>query len=334
MTTLRIREFDPDTASSKELSEFHELMVADSKADRPGERLPTFEGAMSWLRMNFSGHGSQRYWGAWLDGSLRGWVKVELPTVEQQHAALLNLRVHPYSRRQGIGKALLKTAVATIERPVVRDSGVVLNSPGHNWEKSMGFTEVETMVLQHLFLDDADEEPRSGSLADRYQLASWTKQAPAFLLDSYAQARNAIQDSPNSSEHNPTLWTAALVRENEDRLRGEGVEQLVSVASEVTSGKVVAVTIVELHPGRKIGYLTDTCVVREHRGEGLGLAVKDAIQRKLRQEHPDIEKIQTSVHRVNSHMLRINEHLGYRTFRTIAVMQHDTTELSQHLGIT
>lgn len=57
---------------------------------------------------------------------------------------------------------------------------------------------------------------------------------------------------------------------------------------------------------------TTTLIRRDHRGHGLGLAVKQAVLAELRRSHPRVQRIHTWNADENQHMPAINEALGFR----------------------
>ena len=61
-----------------------------------------------------------------------------------------------------------------------------------------------------------------------------------------------------------------------------------------------------------IGHQHDTAVAREHRGHRLGLLLKADMLQWLRAEEPQLETIDTFNAESNSHMVSVNERLGYR----------------------
>ena len=75
---------------------------------------------------------------------------------------------------------------------------------------------------------------------------------------------------------------------------------------------MAAVTAVETDPDNpQWGHQLLTAVVRKHRGHRLGLLVKTAMLDWLAVAAPSIERIDTGNAAVNSHMIAINEELGY-----------------------
>jgi hypothetical protein len=65
-------------------------------------------------------------------------------------------------------------------------------------------------------------------------------------------------------------------------------------------------------------------VRRDARGHRLGLAVKLANLRLLQAERPDIEVLTTYNAEVNTHMIEVNERLGFRPVARLGEFQKRT----------
>lgn len=88
-----------------------------------------------------------------------------------------------------------------------------------------------------------------------------------------------------------------------------GVE---SVARHVPSGRLVAFTDIFVRSGQPdLAVQSDTLVLCEHRGNALGLAVKLANLRALQCERADVRIVRTWNADTNTHMVAINERLGF-----------------------
>ncbi|MFD0556884.1 acetyltransferase (GNAT) family protein [Stackebrandtia endophytica] len=330
---LRISTFDPTTAADGDLVPFHEIAVAMCRVDRPNDSLPSFDTVVAGLRTPYSGHRWVDYRIAEVDGRLCGWVTVSLPYPNNQDMAVLNVRVHPDHRRRGIGTRLLKAAMETVDRPIVADSGMRKDGPGHAWGLSLGLDTAQVMAIQTRRLNDTDRTAPT-SVPEGYRITGWGGGTPEALLESYARARNALNDAPSGrSRQEHRQWTPDRIREVEELARDRNVEQLVTVALKSGTDEVVASTIVELHPGRNIGFVTSTAVTAAHRGRALGRAVKMELHRRLATERRDITKVHTSVNSDNGYMLHVNRQLGYQTVSTIVTFEGETAALSRRLGL-
>ena len=95
------------------------------------------------------------------------------------------------------------------------------------------------------------------------------------------------------------------------RWRGRGAPKVNTVALDA-SGQVVAYTDVATtvhEPGK--AYQWGTLVRRDARGHRLGLALKVANLRLLQRARPDVRRLTTWNAEVNSHMVGVNERLGF-----------------------
>ena len=104
----------------------------------------------------------------------------------------------------------------------------------------------------------------------------------------------------------------AAVREREATLARQGRTKYNTVAvsadGDVVAYSDLATTVHD--PGR--AYQWGTLVLRGHRGHRLGVAVKVANLRLLQRERSDVLRLTTYNAEVNSHMITVNEALGFR----------------------
>jgi hypothetical protein len=91
-----------------------------------------------------------------------------------------------------------------------------------------------------------------------------------------------------------------------------GVTFYVTMATHTATGRPAAFTSIAVDDGHG-GWAKqqDTGVVREHRGHRLGLLVKLANARWMRESDPSLDKILTWNADSNAHMLAINHTMGF-----------------------
>jgi len=144
-----------------------------------------------------------------------------------------------------------------------------------------------------------------------YQVKSWIGPAPADLVESYAVARNAINDSPQANADENYPWTVEMVRGAEAMLARRGRELRVTVALD-TRGEVAAFTELRLSPmPGTVASTEDTATVASHRGRGLATWVKLESLRRLRAERPSVELVTTTNAAENVAILALNHRLGF-----------------------
>ncbi|HEV2591613.1 MAG TPA: GNAT family N-acetyltransferase, partial [Gaiellaceae bacterium] len=157
-----------------------------------------------------------------------------------------------------------------------------------------------------------------------YELRSWIGAAPDEFVESYALARNAIDDAPAPDGQTFPAWTVDYVRAQEEAVARRGRELRVTIA--LAGAEVVAFTEIRVSPApARIANTEDTATVPEHRGKGLSQAVKTESLRRLRADRPDVERVQTLNAEKNGAMRAVNTKLGFVPVVTLttAVLRPD-----------
>jgi RimJ/RimL family protein N-acetyltransferase len=167
-----------------------------------------------------------------------------------------------------------------------------------------------------------------------YLLREWTGPAPEEILASFATARQAISDAPaGEMTWGDPAWTPERVRLDEATRAASNAEQRVVVAVHEASGAVVGVTeLFVLAREPEHGRQQDTAVLGEHRGHGLGRAMKSAMLRRLVVEHPETVRVSTQTAADNVYMAAVNHQIGYRTLWTHSYVEADVEDLEKRLG--
>jgi RimJ/RimL family protein N-acetyltransferase len=148
------------------------------------------------------------------------------------------------------------------------------------------------------------------TLAAGYSLISWTGAVPEDRLDQVAGINAMLADAPRDASWQAEVWNAERVRSADRRITGQGLRYY-SMAALADSGEMAALSQLGADPERPgWGFQELTAVAREHRGHGLGLAVKLAMLAWLSSAEPGIQQIMTWNAEQNGHMIAINETLG------------------------
>jgi GNAT superfamily N-acetyltransferase len=335
--TVTISDLDPRSASDEDLRAYHELRVAAVAADDRQVPPLTYEGSVRRLTTPLTVYGPVRFLAAREDGRLVGLGLLGLPEEENTGIGFVEVEVHPEHRRRGIGTALLRELVGRIVRAgrgTVFSGGV--GDPGAGWPfaSAYGFKEVQRIVMQSLDIPSADRSAWNLPVAPGYRLTGWVGHAPEDLVASFAVARQAIQDAPEGdgmSFEQPD-WTVERVRAAEATHRERDVEQRVVIAVHEDSGTVAGLTEVEIRAGAPGAMQMDTAVLADHRGHGLGVAMKAELLRRLLVERPEIVRINTTTDATNTHMIAVNHKLGYRTTLSMVNVEAGAEALAARLG--
>lgn len=300
------------------------MVQASLAADLPEEPVPSRQRLLA--RLAEPGAGARML--TWLaDTGEEAAAVASARLIDQQgrdHLAEIELHVHPDHRRRGIGTALLREVTAAV---VAEGRGSLVGtvpeqSAGDVFCLRRGFA--RELVLHHLllplsdvhraWLDELVTNTRPG-----YELTGWDGPVPDALAESFAAAKDAMNDMPGSDDTRIT-WTPDRLRAMADAVAARG-DRLLTVAA-VHDRDVAGYTELAVPgDGGRRAQQYDTAVVPAHRGHGLGVWVKAEMLRRVHDEHPGVAEIETDNAGANDHMLAVNEQLGFRSYRRSYVYQ-------------
>jgi mycothiol synthase len=243
----------------------------------------------------------------WVAGDVEGFARLGI--IEGSRSAWLELVVARPSRRRGIGRALLDMAVAEARRHgCTALAGRHVTAAGAAFARSAGAEDARQDITSVLELGRAELNlvPVPG-----YCVRSWIGAAPSELIESYARARNAINDAPQANADENFEWTVDMVRGDEAMLAERGRDLRITVALDAHD-EVTAFT--ELRVSRVPGTVAsteDTATVASHRGRGLAAWVKAESLSRLRTERPNVGLVTTTNAAENAAILALNRRLGF-----------------------
>lgn len=330
---MEIREFDPAWADQSELEECHRLHVVIGP-EYTGEPAPPYDRFVAGLRTEQPGLGSATRWAAYADGRMVGFATARFPDQENGDLAMVHVTVHPDHRRRGLGTEMLRAVLPALHgRSAVEAWTVPQGGSGDAWATHLGFRSVFVTLLQRLAVHDVAPTTWDVPEPGGYHTVAWTDAAPDRYVASFADARTAIQDSPQGDYGMRTPeWTVDRVREVE-RVRAEqGVGQLVVAAVRDRDDRVAGFTELELRTRGDLAVQADTAVLAADRGHGLGRCVKARLARWLRADHPGVRTVLTSTASSNAHMIRVNHQIGFTDVRTTLVLNTPLADLAARLG--
>jgi GNAT superfamily N-acetyltransferase len=231
---------------------------------------------------------------------------------ESSPDARASIVVRPDRRHRGIGQALLRTAVDAVRAAgcrTLRGRYTDDDRDAASFAAAIGAAEGWVNLRGLLTLP---AQTVAGTV-DGFALRSWTDRTPDDLLESLADARDAINDAPSAPGLEPDRFTPARVRELEETVLRRGIQARLTVALD-PAGRVAGFT--ELRVGPEAGALAtteDTAVLAEYRGRGLAAWIKAESLRLLRADRPDVDRVVTDNAETNAAMLAVNARLGFRT---------------------
>lgn len=271
-----------------------------------------------------------------------GLAALSLPLADNTHSAFVRVVVAPHARRAGLGSRLYaaaEQAAAASGRTTLlgetdhparpgQGAGTVTPKSGTGtipedaaaaFAAGVGFTleQVERISLLNLAEAAVGREGLGEAAAvagGDYELEFWHGACPERLVDAYALLRQKMStDAPMAGlQLEEERWDAARVREAERKAQEMDAEVLVSAVRHRASGHLAGHTLLMVfNSNPAVAFQDDTLVLREHRGHGLGMLLKAANLVRLREELPRVDRIWTWNAAENTHMLAINEQLGF-----------------------
>ncbi len=322
LSVMEIREVD--RADEGALRRFWEIGKAAEDASRPYDFHVPWETALGSFRRARPGFRDVLV-GAYDGEQMVGRSFVRYPELDNRHLAFADIHVHPDHQRRGVG-ALLARHVEDLVRAEGRRSlltesysPVEYDGPGLLFAKAMGYTPAIEDGMKVVDLVETEPswdaiEAEASARAKGYTLVAWQDRVPDEHVDGYCRLNEAF------NEHAPTgdlelereVWDEARVRASEEQGLAVG-RRVLGIASVDAAGRMAGLTeiVVNAH-ARTRGFQSGTLVLPEDRGRALGLRMKVANHRAVREHYPECRILVTGNAGVNVAMNVVNERLGYR----------------------
>ncbi|MFC3992048.1 GNAT family N-acetyltransferase [Actinoplanes siamensis] len=335
---MRVREWDPRSASAAEIHSLVETVNAVLTTDLPDDP--------AWRDVRV-----RDYLAETMPGERRiCWVAEDdrLPEGESEIYALvsilllgdigvLEILVKPQLRRRGLGRELLAVAARRAYLEGFSSIGVeaIGGTPAIGFYESLGFEREYVETRSVLSLDTVDWAAlgaMSNGLGAGYRVEYHPGGPSAELLEAYARAKAEAQTDDDDLDLTPRSSDPARLRESLETLHRRGLKPYIVLAIHEATGAVAGLTEVVVpaqHPERADQY--DTIVVREHRGYGIDRAIKARMLFELRAAEPGLRQVQTWNAQHNESMLKVNAELGYQSDRDWFEYIADVAQLVQRL---
>ena len=340
MTPVTIAPLDASTSPEVDLRACHEMWTSVSALEFPSIVQMSYEAFLERVALSVTHGGEQRFLVAWSDGVPLGMAFANYPVQENTTVVTVVVRVSPDARRRGIGTALLAKVVTDARLhgcKTLRGERLLTGGPGFDWAQDLGSIEMERGAYQSLTVADVDPAIWEVQVPAGFRLESWLGAAPESIVGSFAKARTAIQDAPQSedSEVRRPEWTVARVRENERMSNVTGEELRVVVAVNETTGEIVALTETAYLPSQpSVCYQLDTAVLGAYRGNGLGRCLKAAMMRWLTADRPQIGLMTTQTDANNKYMIEVNRQVGYVLDYVAVSIEADISQVEHNIRAT
>ncbi len=330
-----LREWNPANASAEELAAWLDLYNAVLSHDLPGD--PVWQNAH--LREYLVETMPDERRACWLaedsDGTVLGYGGLLMLS----DLGVLDLYVRPSARRNGVGRALLKTVAdrAVAERFSSLGVEVVGGTPAAEFFRNYGFQHVYTETRSILTLsrvDWAHIEEMAAGLVQGYVVTVHARDLPDALLPAYAEAKQVRRSDPTGDmELRPSSYDTDRLRASLQCLNLRGLRPYIVVATHERTGVVAALTELVIHaqhPTRADQY--DTIVVPAHNSYGLARAIKARMLLELREREPQLTQVQTWHAADREQLSQVNKELGFQADREWREYEVDAAQLAARLA--
>ena len=323
-----------DPASLEQLRAWQDVTDAVYAADVPDLPNSPFEELVASARTHRQSVREER-WLMRQDGSPVGVARASFTLLDNTDQCGVLVAVHPAHRRQGHGRRLFEHVVervrsegrarllTEIAEPLVDGS----TSPGPAFATRVGATRaldeirrvLDLAALDEARLDALEAEARSRSAG--YETVTWVSATPDDLVDDQAELMEQMSvDAPMGDlDWERERWDATRIREQERLIADQRRTRLVTAVRHQESGRLVAFTdigVSQLQPDP--AYQWETLVLKAHRGHRLGMLAKVTNLRQLRREFPEAGGVVSWNAESNTHMVAINDALGFRPVERLA----------------
>jgi GNAT superfamily N-acetyltransferase len=319
-----------DTANDADVRGAFRVHADSSVRDVPDFPPPTLVDYRSRLEHPWPGN-AERQLVADAGGEIVAALTVSMPTLDNLHLAELDVVVHPDHRRRGLGRMLFEHGLAVAREEGRRTvTGNYVTQLPDGPERDAGFAAfAEAMqtkpalpeVRRRLDVTTADTAAwdrlyeEALPLAKGYSPVRWIGAAPDEYVEDVAMldGRLLIDAPMGDLDIEPEKVDVARVRANEATQAIRGRRAYHAGMRHDETNRLVAWTAINFdvdnpdHAWQQI-----TIVDPGHRGHRLGLLVKIENLRQALEHEPATRVIDTWNAAENTHMIAINETLGYR----------------------
>jgi GNAT superfamily N-acetyltransferase len=321
---------------------WHAVAEVTLAADHVGLPQDPLEGLLPSLQGEVDGDRIELWLGL-ADGAPVAVTEIEFPLLDNTGTAVIEMMVDPRHRRRGYGRQMLHHALNRVRAAgrhlVIADIAAPLApAPGDPppggalLAADAGARMVLSEVRRMLDLSSVDADRLARLRADAapqaagYSVVQWLDRAPPELYEDMAAlvARMSTDAPLEDMTWEPEVWTAERYRAKEDASLARGRRRVLTAVRHEASGRLVGYTDIGVNARRtEVAYQWDTIVTKEHRGHRLGLLLKAANLELLRASIPGVRYVNTWNAASNTHMVAINDALGFQAMERVDGWQLD-----------
>ena len=338
---VRIEEIDTRLAAERLLEELYQYYVPLYAEDLPDDPpIPWERQLADWRNLPEKEHVPR--WALRQDGEIVA-VGVAAFDLEQNlENGFARIHVRPDLRGRGLGRSIARPIL-----DLLADNGrrrlattVTDGSPVEALVERLGLRSAYQDQRSRLTVGQVDLDlmsrwiDRAGERASDYDLVYLVAPFPEEVVKRYCDLQFQMNTAPREEfEEEDEILTPTQWRDTEQKAKAAQTVLNTYVAVHRTSGEFVGSTTVQtdlLQPEQ--AWQWETVVHPDHRNKGLGRWLKAALLLRLRDQYPNLERIDTWNAGSNQPMLDINHAMGFRTVLVQNVWQGDLNTVRDGLS--
>lgn len=340
--SLKIQEVDTRTAPESLLREMHDYYVGVDAEFLPADPpTPAEQRIAEWRNIP-----ERRTVPRWLlreHGDIVGVASAFLDKYEDLNNGFVRIQVRPDRRRRGYARTLAAPVMDRLEGEDRRS--LITDTPdGVPWEsklEQLGMKKSYGDKRSRLWMADVDWDlmdrwiDRATQRASDYQLLYLELPIPDQHLEKWCEVQHVMHSAPTEDlEFEFETWTPERWRDQEEKILATGDSMIAHVAVHTPTGDFVGLSDVFLQGHQpEIAWQGDTGVDPAHRNKGLGRWMKAATIEKVRDEHPEVDRLDTFNAGSNEAMLGINVEMGYKPILLTSAWQGELAVVRERLGV-
>ncbi|TDC93036.1 GNAT family N-acetyltransferase [Nonomuraea deserti] len=316
---MRIQQIDLDDQPDDLVTGLYDAHVAAASADDAGPqpRLPRF-------RRDVCAHspsGRAEVWVAVADGKVAGGYGLSLPMLDNTHiGTVFPFAVRPEHQRRGLGTELFGHLLGRLRHHGRRLllAETMATGTGARFARTRGMKVALVEARRMLDLRKVDWAALERMIPEvaGYRVERFAGPAGPELASDLATLMGGMNDAPHDSGVEDSIFSPERLLHREEGIVPSGRTCYTSIARRDSDGAPAGYTRIYLDSDRSDGWAeqADTTVLAPHRGHRLGLLLKLGNLLWLRECEPHAERLITWNATSNTHMLAINEAMGFELF--------------------
>lgn len=340
---LEIKVFDRHTANEQEILAAHTLLTRIRAELLPEDSPLPLEHTIENLRA-IPPFVDVRIWAVWRGTEMVAQSHIAmLRKEENKHLAEFNIDVLPELRRHGIARRLLRhiTDVAGPENRSLLIANTSSTVPaGEAFMKRIGAHAGLVGVTNQLRVAELDRalirqwQAHGKAQTAQFELGFWAGPYPEADVEAMATFLDVMNTAPRGDlQVEDQHWTAQELRQIEASQAQRKIERWTMYVRDKKTREFAGYTDVTWNP-RDPGVLQQggTGVLPKYRNHGLGRWLKAAMLEKILAERPQVKRIRTGNANSNAPMLKINQELGFKPYRSMTYWQVELDKVRQYMG--